>query len=58
MVKGKAKNVETKYFRTEWKDPIEVQAFCELCAAQVLQGNMKGSYLRLKAYEEVRKSDK
>ena len=33
MVKGKLKNVEQKDDQTEWKDPIELKAFCDLCAA-------------------------
>ena len=33
MVKGKVKDVETEDYRTEWKDPIEVQTFCVLCDA-------------------------
>ena len=32
--------------RIGWKDRTELKAFCDLCAAQVLDGKRKGGYLR------------
>ena len=37
MVKGKSKDVDNDV-RTGWKDLMELKAFCDLCAAQVLKG--------------------
>ena len=45
MVKGKSKDTGNDV-RTEWKDPIELKAFCILCAAQVLEGNKSRGFLR------------
>ena len=50
-----AKMVEMKESHVDWKDPIEMQVFCELCAALVLHGNRKGLYLRPEGCEEFRK---
>ena len=47
-----AKMVEMEEGHADWKDPIEMQVFCELCAALVLQGNRKGLYLRAEGCEE------
>ena len=45
MVKGKLKDAGNDV-RTEWKDPMKLKAFCDLCAAQVLEGNRNGGFLR------------
>ena len=37
MVKGKSKDAGNDV-RIEWKDPTELKAFYDLCAAQVLEG--------------------
>ena len=50
-----AKMVETKEGHADWKDPIDTQVFCELCATLVLHGNRKGLYLRAEGCEEFRK---
>ena len=53
MVKEKSKDAEWKDEQTEWKDLIELKAFCDLCTAQVLAGNRSGGYLKKKGYDEV-----
>ena len=53
MDKGKSKDAERKDERIEWKDPIELKAFCDLCAAQVLVGNKSGGSLKKEGYDEV-----
>ena len=32
MVKGKLKDAKQKDEQTEWKDLVELKAFCDLCA--------------------------
>ena len=52
MVKGKLKDAGNDV-RTEWKDPMKLKAFCDLCAAQVLEGNRNGGFLRKKGVDVV-----
>ena len=53
MDKGKSKDAERKDERIEWKDPIELKAFCDLCAAQVLAGNKSGGSLKKEGYDDM-----
>ena len=39
--------------RTRWKDPTKLKAFCDLCAAQVLDGKRNGGYLRREGIDAV-----
>ena len=32
--------------RTRWKEPAELKTFCDLCAAQVLDGKRNVGFLR------------
>ena len=41
MVKGKLKDAKRKDDQTNWKDPIELKALCDLCASQVLTSNRR-----------------
>jgi len=61
MGKGKSKDADNDV-RTGWKDPTELKVFCDLCAAQVLDGKRNGGYLRrervdavIKQLDEMRK---
>ena len=45
MDKGKSKDVGNDV-RTEWKDLLELQAFCDLYVAQVLEGKRNGGFFR------------
>lgn len=42
-----------KNVRIGWKDPTELKAFCDLCAAQVLNGKKNGGYLRKEGVDAV-----
>ena len=53
MVKRKLKDAKRKDDQTNWKDPIELKALCDLCASQVLAGNRRGGYLRKEGYDGV-----
>ena len=44
MVKGKSKDGGND-LRVDWKEPKELQAFCEFCAVQVLEGKRVGGFL-------------
>ena len=44
MVKGKSKHGGND-LRANWKEPKELQAFCEFCAIQVLDGKRAGGFL-------------
>ena len=52
MVKGKSKDAGNDV-RTEWKDLMKLKAFCDLCAAQVLEGNKNGGFLRKERVDAV-----
>ena len=52
MVKGKSKDTSNDV-RIEWKDPTELKAFCDLCAAQVLEGKRNEGFLRKKGVDAV-----
>ena len=61
MGKGKSKDTGNEV-RTQQKEPKELKAFCDLCAAQVLDGKRRGGYLRkewvdamIKQLGEIRK---
>ena len=45
MVKEKLKDGGSNDLRADWKDPKELQAFCEFCAVQVIDGKRKGGFL-------------
>ena len=44
MVKEKSKDSGSNDPRADWKDPKELQAFCEFCAVQVIDGKRKGGF--------------
>ena len=52
MVKGKLKDTGNDV-RIEWKDPTKLKAFCDLCAAQVLEGKRNEGFLRKKGVDAV-----
>ena len=52
MVKGKSKNAGNDV-RTEWKDPMELKPFCDLCAAQVLEGKWNEGFFRKEGIDAV-----
>ena len=52
MVKGKSKDAGNDV-RTEWKDLMKLKAFCDLCAAQVLEGNKNRGFLRKERVDAV-----
>ena len=52
MVKGKLKDTGNDV-RIEWKDPTELKAFCDLCAAQVLEGKRNEGFLRKEGVDAV-----
>ena len=52
MGKGKSKDAGNEV-RIGWKDPTELKAFCDLCAAQVLDGKRRGGYLRKEGVEAM-----
>ena len=52
MVKGKSKDTGNDV-RIEWKDPTELKAFCDLCAAQVLEGKRNKGFLRKEGVDTV-----
>ena len=41
MVKEKSKDCGSNDPRADWKDPKELQAFCEFCVVQVIDGKRK-----------------
>ncbi|XP_075653121.1 uncharacterized protein LOC142623568 [Castanea sativa] len=45
MVKEKSKDGASNDPRADWKDIKELQAFCEFCAVQVLEGQRSGGFL-------------
>ena len=45
MVKEKSKDGGSNDPKANWKDPKELQAFCEFCAIQVIDGKRKGGFL-------------
>ena len=52
MVKGKSKDTGNDV-RIEWKDPMELKAFCDLCVAQVLEGKRNEGFLRKEGADAV-----
>ena len=52
MVKGKSKDTGNDV-RIEWKDPMELKAFCDLCVAQVLEGKRNEGSLRKEGADAV-----
>ena len=52
MVKGKSKDASNDV-RIEWKDPMELKVFCDLCSAQVLEGKRSGGFLRKEGVDVV-----
>ena len=52
MGKGKLKDAGNDV-RTGWKDPTELKTFCDLCAAQVLDGKRNGGVLRREGVDVV-----
>ena len=42
MVKEKSKDGGSNDLKADWKDPMELQAFCEFCAVQVIDSKRKG----------------
>nr|POE55669.1 hypothetical protein CFP56_44773 [Quercus suber] len=52
MIKGKSKDASNDV-RTGWKDPMELKSFCDLCAAQVLEGKGNGGFLRKEGVNAV-----
>ena len=52
MVKGKSKDAGNDV-RTRWKDPLKLQAFWNLYAAQVLEGKRNGGFLRKDGVDAV-----
>ena len=49
----KSKDAEWKNEEIEWKDLVELKAFCDLCVAQVLASNRSGGSLKKERYDEV-----
>ena len=45
MVKKKSKDGGSNDPRADWKEPKELQAFCEFCAVQVIDDKRKGGFL-------------
>ena len=45
MVKEKSKYSGSNDPRADWKDPKELQAFCQFCSAQVIVDKRKGGFL-------------
>ena len=52
MGKGKSKDAGNEV-RIGWKDPTELKAFCDLCAAQVLDGKRSEWYFRKEGVEAM-----
>ena len=52
MGKGKLKDGGNEV-RTGWKELTELKAFCDLCAAQVLDGKRNGGFLRREGVDAV-----
>ncbi|KAL0000605.1 hypothetical protein SO802_014386 [Lithocarpus litseifolius] len=52
MVKGKSKDGSNDA-RTDWKEPVEVKAFCDFCAVQVLEGQRSGGFLKNERVDAV-----
>ena len=44
MVKEKLKDGGSNDPRADWKEHKELQAFCEFCAVQVIDGKRKGGF--------------
>ena len=45
MVKEKSKGGGSNDLKADWKDPKELQAFCEFCAVQDIDDKRKGGFL-------------
>ena len=52
MGKGKSK-ANVNDVRTQWKDPKEVNTFCDFSAAQVLDGKKHQGFLRKEGVDAV-----
>ena len=52
MGKGKSKDSGNDA-RTDWKEPAELKAFCDLCAVQVLEGKRSGGFLKKEGVDTV-----
>ncbi|KAL0012008.1 hypothetical protein SO802_007116 [Lithocarpus litseifolius] len=52
MSKGKSK-ADGNEVRTRWKELKELKAFCDLCAAQVLDGKRHRGFLRREGVDAV-----
>ena len=52
MVKGKSKDGDNDP-RADWKDPKELQVFCEFYAVQVLEGKRAGGLLTKTGVDKV-----
>ena len=53
MVKEKSKDGGSNDPRADRKDPKELQAFCQFCAAQVIAGKRKGVFLTKTGVDKV-----
>ena len=52
MGKGKSKDGGNDV-RTEWKELVELKAFCDFCAVQVLKGKKSGGFLKMEGVDAV-----
>ena len=52
MVKGISKDVGND-MRIGWRDPMELKAFCDLCAALVLEGKRNRGFLKKEVVDTV-----
>ena len=52
MGKGKSK-ADGNEVRTGWKEPKELKSYCDLSAAQVLDANRNGGFLRKEGLDAV-----
>ena len=52
MGKGKSKDSGNDA-RTDWKEPAELNAFCDLCVVQVLEGKRSGGFLKKAGVDTV-----
>ena len=52
MVKGKSKDAGNDV-RIGWRDPMELKAFCDLCAALVLEGKRNRGFLKKEGVDTV-----
>ena len=53
MVKEKSKDDGSNDPRADWKDPKELQAFCQFCTAQVIAGKKKWGFLTKTGVDKV-----